>query len=112
MTGSPEPAPNRLRAIARGYFAVVGAIGLLTGVVLLAAPGATADYFAWPIAPPQTAVFMGAGYLSTGITLFILLFLGRSWADVRLILPPIAVFASAMIGATLPTWTGSSGTAS
>jgi hypothetical protein len=44
---------------------------------------------------------MGAGYLGTGVTLFILLFLGRSWSDVRLIVPPIAVFATAMIGATL-----------
>jgi hypothetical protein len=97
----PTAEPDRLRSIARVYFAVVGAIGLLTGVVLLVAPGATADYFAWPIAPPQTAVFMGAGYLATGITLFILLFFGRLWADVRLFIPPIAVFAGLMIGATL-----------
>ena len=99
--GRQDPASDRLQPIARGYFAAVGAIGLLTGAVLLVAPGTTADYFAWSIAPAQTAVFMGAGYLGTGITLFILLLLGRIWTDVRLIVPPIAVFACSMIGATL-----------
>src|SRR4051794_37500795 len=97
--GEETPAPFKgplltshiegLSAVARVYFGVVGAIGLVTGAALLLAPGSTADYFAWPIAPPQTATFMGAGYLGTGITLLILLFLGRSWTDVRLIVPPI-----------------------
>ncbi len=111
MTGDNASAPQHtvpasadeagLRSIAKVYFAIVGAIGLLTGVVLLAVPGGTGDYFPWQITTLQHAIFMGAGYLGTGITLFILLFMGRTWSDVRLIIPPIAVFASVMIITTL-----------
>lgn len=90
-----------MTVLTRGYFAIVGGIGLLTGAVLLAAPDGTADYFAWPIAPAQTVVFMGAGYLGTGITLWVLLVRARSWSEARLIVPPIVVFASTMLAATL-----------
>lgn len=87
--------------LTRIYLALIGAVGLAAGVVLLAAPGATADYFAWPIAPPQTAVFMGAGYLGTGVTLTGGLLLARTWSQVRLIIPPIVLFALAMVAATV-----------
>jgi hypothetical protein len=92
---------DRLQPLARVYFAVVGVIGVLTGAVLLAAPANTAEYFVWPVEPPATVIFMGAGYLGTGITLLILLFRARTWTDARLILPPIGVFALAMLGATM-----------
>src|SRR5262249_22354125 len=88
-------------ALTRGYFVVVGLIGVATGVVLLAAPGATADYFAWSITPAQTAIFMGAGYLGTGITLLLGLALARDWREIWLILPPIATFAVVMLLATV-----------
>jgi hypothetical protein len=87
--------------IARVFLAIVGGIGLLTGVVLLSAPGATEDYFAWPINPPSTAVFMGAGYLGTGLTLISALALRLPWRAVQLIFRPIVVFAAIMIAATL-----------
>lgn len=60
----------------------------------------TADFFAWPIAPPQTARFMGAGYLGTGIVLLAGLSVG-SWRAIRLIVPPVLVFALTMVAATL-----------
>jgi hypothetical protein len=87
--------------VTRLYFAVVGLVGLVTGAVLLLAPATTGEYFSWPIQPPQTAVFMGAGYLGTGVTMGIGLFLARSWAEARLIIPPIMVFAASMVAATL-----------
>ena len=90
-----------MKPLTRVFFAVVALVGLATGAVLLSAPGSTADYFPWPVNPPQTAVFLGAGYLGTGITLLLMLLLARSWAEMRLIVPPIVVFALAMIGATL-----------
>jgi len=85
----------------RAYFAVVGLVGLVTGAVLLLAPDTTAEYFAWSISPTQTAVFMGAGYLGTGITMMIGLILALTWLDGRLIIPPILAFAVFMVAATL-----------
>ncbi|HZT07635.1 MAG TPA: hypothetical protein VFC51_11435 [Chloroflexota bacterium] len=92
---------GKLRAVAQVYFGIVGIIGLITGAVLIALPASTESYFAWPIAPAQTALFMGAGYLGTGLTLLGILAFGRSWSDARLIVPPVAIFAFTMIGATL-----------
>jgi hypothetical protein len=79
---------------------VVGIIGLVAGVALLGGATSTADFFAWPIAPPQTARFMGAGYLGTGIVLLAGLWIG-SWRAIRLIVPPVLVFATTMVAATL-----------
>lgn len=90
-----------MRRVTRAYLTLIGVIGLATGGVLLAASDSTADYFAWPIGPPLTAVFMGAGYLGTGVTLLLGAGLARTWAEARLIVPPIAVFALTMITATL-----------
>ena len=90
-----------MKLLTRVFFAVVAFVGLVTGGVLLAAPGSTDQYFAWAISPPQTALFIGAGYLGTGITLLLILAMARTWSEARLIIPPIIVFATSMIGATL-----------
>ena len=87
--------------VTRLYFAVVAVVGLVTGAVLLLAPATTGEYFAWPISPPLTAVFMGAGYLGTGVTMAIGLLMARTWGEARLIIPPITVFAASMVAATL-----------
>lgn len=79
---------------------VVGIIGLVAGIGLIVGATSTADFFAWPIAPPQTARFMGAGYLGTGLVLLAGLRVG-SWRAVRLIVPPVVVFAITMVAATL-----------
>src|SRR5437870_10642158 len=84
----------------RLYLLVVGIIGLVAGGALLGGATSTADFFAWPIAPPQTARFMGAGYLGTGIVLLAGLWVG-SWRAIRLIVPPVLVFATTMVAATL-----------
>jgi len=68
--------------------------------VLVTRPDQTADYFVWPISPPATAMFIGAGYLGTGITLLAALAYARSWSQVRLFVLPVAVFAALMLTAT------------
>lgn len=89
-----------MQRITRLYFTVVGAIGVVAGVSLLIGAGATAEFFAWPINPPLTASFMGAGYLGTGLVLLAAIVLARSWIEVRLLLPPVVVFALTMLAAT------------
>lgn len=86
--------------LARLYLAVLGVVGLVTGVVLVTRPDQTADYFVWPINPPATALFIGAGYLGTGITLIMALVSARSWSQVRLFTLPVAAFATMMLIAT------------
>jgi hypothetical protein len=88
-------APTRI------YLAIVACVGLVTGVVLLKAPDTTGDYFAWSITPANTAIFMGAGYLGTGVTLVWGLVSGAGWTGARLIVRPVMMFASIMIAATL-----------
>ncbi len=85
---------------ARAYLATLGIIGLITGAYLLRAPDQTAIFFVWPVNPPPTAMFMGAGYLGTGITLLTALAIAHSWTQVRLLVGPVAVFATLMLIAT------------
>lgn len=89
-----------MSTLARLYLAVLGLVGLLTGGVLVARPDQTADYFVWPINPPATAMFIGAGYLGTGLTLLLALAAAQSWTQIRLFVLPVAVFAATMLLAT------------
>src|SRR5688500_10097840 len=84
---------------ARIYLAVLGVVGLVTGIVLLTRPDQTAEYFVWPINPPATALFIGAGYLGTGITVLGALGYARAWSQVQLFVLPVAVFAVIMLTA-------------
>ncbi|MBM2809983.1 MAG: hypothetical protein HW416_742 [Chloroflexi bacterium] len=101
MSPQPGEAVGRVAVPTRIYLAIVACVGLVTGVVLLKAPDTTADYFAWQIDPANTAIFMGAGYLGTGVTLVWGVVNGLGWTGARLIVRPVMVFASIMIVATL-----------
>ena len=86
--------------LARAYLAVLGIVGLITGAYLLSAADQTAALFVWPVSPPATALFMGAGYLGTGLTLLGALSLAPSWGQVRLLIGPLVAFATLMLVAT------------
>ncbi|MBI2316282.1 MAG: hypothetical protein HYU75_04475, partial [Betaproteobacteria bacterium] len=60
----------------------------------------TAASFVWPVNPPATAMFMGAGYLGTSVTLLGALAMARSWGQVSLLIGPVVVFAALMLSAT------------
>ena len=56
--------------LARIMFGAVGVAAGLSGIALLAAPSATADYFAWGLAPAPLAALIGGFYLaSSGVYL-------------------------------------------
>lgn len=84
----------------RLYLLGLGGVGLATGFALLVAPDRTADYFVWAVNPPATAMFMGAGYLGTGVTVLGALALVGTWNEVRLLVPPVGIFALTMLAAT------------
>lgn len=72
----------------------------VAAVILVLMPGRTAELFAWPIAPPLTAMVLGAAYVG-GIVFFAAVLLTRDWHRVRRGFLPVFVFASLLGVATL-----------
>ena len=75
---------TRVGSFARGVFVAGFCLTVGTGVGLLAAPGRTADYWAWTIKAPLTAAFFGAGYLGAALAL-ILAARTREWRRARIV---------------------------
>jgi len=76
------------------------ALTLLAVASLFGLSGRTDRYFAWTIAPPLTAAFMGAGY-GAGTTLVVLSLRTRYWAVARVPIATIFVFTVLTLLATL-----------
>lgn len=72
-------------------------------LILYIWPETTGRLFAWEIASPLTAAWMGAGYLS-GAYFFARVLTGRRWHHVSGGFLPIAAFTAAMLLATLLHW--------
>lgn len=72
-------------------------------LILYVWPQTTARLFAWSIASPLTAAWMGAGYLG-GAYFFGRVLTGRRWHRVGAGFPPIAAFTATMLLATLLHW--------
>jgi hypothetical protein len=79
---------------------VAAALVLLAGVPLFVFPLRTADWFAWTVASPMTAVFLGASYWASAV-----LEVGgaraRTWPQGRISVPAVAVFTLLTLVATL-----------
>ena len=80
--------------VLRVAFAIVAVVAGLVGVVMLAAPGSTGDYFSWAIGPPPLAALVGGFYVAS--TVVFGLAIKRSWIAVR-------GLVAAVLGLTLPT---------
>src|SRR3954471_12271385 len=78
-------------------FCVLTALGFGSLFVL---SGNTEKTFAWTIAPPLTAAFLGAGY-GAGFVLVVLSMRAQRWADVRVPVLTIFVFVVLTLVATL-----------
>lgn len=84
----------------RRLLVVAAVLVLLAGATLFLLPSRTEQFFAWTIASPMTAVFLGAAYWSA-----VVLELGgaraRSWAAGRVAVPTVFVFTSLTLVATV-----------
>jgi hypothetical protein len=80
-----------------GAFAVLTALAVGSLFVLATS---TEETFAWTIAPPLTAAFIGAGY-GAGFLLVVLSLWAATWASVRVALLTIFVFVVLTLAATL-----------
>jgi hypothetical protein len=71
-----------------------------TGLALFAVPDRTADYWAWTIASPPTAAFMGAGYVAAAVSLGLAAF-AREWQRARVVVVVAFTLTSLTLVATL-----------
>lgn len=72
----------------------------LAGLVLFVFPLRTAEWFAWTVNPPMTAVFLGAAYWSAA-GLEVTGARSESWDSARLAVWPVFVFTTLTFGVTL-----------
>lgn len=98
MVTPTEAAP--LTPSMRGLLYVAAFLVFLAGLVLFVFPLRTADWFAWTIDPPMTAVFLGAAYWSSAI-LEVAGARSAGWDRAKLAVWPVFVFTTLTLGVTL-----------
>lgn len=84
----------------RAMLVAFGVLTALAFVALFLGANRTATSFAWTIAPPLSAAFLGAAY-GAGCILVVLTLRTRSWGSARAPLMTICVFAVLTLVATL-----------
>jgi hypothetical protein len=94
---------DRILATTRWVAGLLLPFLLLAWGILYLFPTRTSELFAWPVNPPMTAMFMGAGYLA-GAYFFARILGGRRWSHFAAGFPPVAGFATLMLIATLLHW--------
>ena len=100
MSEPDAGSPRQLTRSMRILLVVAGALVFLAGVQLFVFPLRTAHYFSWTIAPPMTAVFLGASYWSA-LAFEWSAAAQRRWADARIAIPTVFVFTTLTLVATL-----------
>ena len=94
------------KSLSEGMRLVLVAASVLVfsvGVSLFLLTERTDKYFAWTIANPLTAAFLGAGYWASGI-LELLASRERNWANARIAVPAVLVFTVLTLLVTLNHW--------
>ncbi|MGK7221745.1 hypothetical protein ACSNO4_02995 [Kocuria flava] len=99
MPAPAEPVVAPVPAL-RVLLRVAAVLVFLAGVVLFVFPLRTADWFAWTVAPPMTAVFLGAAYWSSAV-LEAAGARSAGWDRARLAVWPVLVFTTLTLGVTL-----------
>jgi hypothetical protein len=100
VTNAPA---DRIYPFTKFVAVLLGSVVLFAFIVLYFFPTRTKQLFAWPIAPPMTAMFIGASYIN-GVIFFSAVLLGKKWH--RVWAPHIGVFlfATLLLIATFLHW--------
>lgn len=93
-------APTTITPLMRWLFGVAAALVFLAGVQLFVFPLRTERYFAWTIASPMTAVFLGASYWSA-LGLELVAARSATWERARVAVPAVFVFTTLTLVVTL-----------
>jgi hypothetical protein len=81
--------------VLRLFFAVVAIVAGVAGVVMLAAPADSGDYFSWPIGPPPLTTLVGAFYVASSVVFGI--------AALRIDWPAVRGLCVGVLALTVPT---------
>src|SRR6266700_3428006 len=92
---------DRIYAFTKFVAALLGAVVFFAFCVLYFFPTRTKQLFAWPIAPPMTAMFIGASY-ANGVIFFASVLAGKKWH--RIWAPHVGVFVFATLLLVAPSW--------
>src|SRR5262252_5100975 len=90
----PDSASTQVRQLVPGMrrlLYVAAVLVLLAGFQLFVFSQRTASYFAWTIANPLGAAFLGAGYWAS-VSIEALAARQRTWANARIAAPTVFVF--------------------
>jgi len=99
---APQPA-DRIYPFTKFVAVLLGSVVLFAFIVLYFFPTRTKQLFAWPIAPPMTAMFMGASY-ANGVIFFAAVLFGNKWHRVWAPHIGVFVFATLLLIATYLHW--------
>lgn len=98
-TSAPDPIRPVL-SLTRGIFLLAAILAAIAGVQLYLLTDHTEHFFAWTIANPLSATFLGTGYWA-GTALLLFGLRERAWANIRLAMAAVSTFVPAMLLTTL-----------
>jgi hypothetical protein len=94
------PAPGRLQPLSRAGVVVLLLLAIANGVFLYLVPAHAEYEYAWAIAPPINAAFLGAGYLAGTVATALVVFATRHWRSLRVLPLPLVVLSTGLLAAT------------
>jgi hypothetical protein len=93
------PTPSLVRPVTlftRIVLVLAAVLAIIAGIQLYILTERTDHYFAWTIAQPLSATFLGTGYW-TGAALLLFAASERAWANIRVALAAVAAFVPLML---------------
>lgn len=103
MDADTRPSTRPVRVVApatRRLLVVATVLVVLAGTSLYLAPEQTADWFAWTVTPPVTAVLLGAAYWASAVVEWMSA-RATAWADARIAVPSVFTFTVLTLAVTL-----------
>lgn len=93
------PTPSFVRPVTlftRIVLVLAAILAIIAGIQLYILTERTDHYFAWTIAQPLSATFLGTGYW-TGAALLLFAVAERSWANIRIAMAAVVTFVPLML---------------
>lgn len=100
MTTTPTTLVRPVTLFTRVVFILAALLAIIAGIQLYILTDNTAHYFAWTIAAPLSATFLGTGYW-TGTALLLFAAREHAWANIRVAVAAVAAFIPLMLLTTL-----------
>ena len=101
MSVAPAPSRGQLQPLSRTGVVLLLVLAVANGVFLYLLPAYTATHYAWLIAPPISAAFLGAGFLAGTVATGLVVFAAERWRSLRTLAPPLFVLAGMLLAATI-----------